>query len=84
MQPIDALAHPKFRELINVAARAPDGVSIPGRKQTRNEILDAFKSHLTELRERMNVGQHFLHTLLRKIHFFFSEQASTRISQSHV
>ncbi|KAJ7325907.1 hypothetical protein DFH08DRAFT_632965, partial [Mycena albidolilacea] len=25
-QPIDALNHPKFKEMINIAARAPDGV----------------------------------------------------------
>jgi len=33
-KPIDALAHPKFHEMVNVASHAPDGVNIPGRKQT--------------------------------------------------
>ena len=54
-EPIDGLSHPKFREMIDVASRARDGVNIPGRKQTRNEILGTFKTHLTKLRARLNV-----------------------------
>jgi hypothetical protein len=54
-KPIDALSHPKFHEMIDVASRAPAGVNIPGRKQTRKEILGTFKTHLTKLREHLNV-----------------------------
>ena len=55
-QPIHALEHPAFRNMINIAARATDGVKIPGRKQTRQEIIDMFKARLTELRNRLRVS----------------------------
>ena len=49
-QPIQALEHPKFKELIDVASRAKSGVSIPGRKVTWAEIMHMFKKHLTTLK----------------------------------
>jgi hypothetical protein len=54
---IDALSHSKFHKMINVASRAPDRMNIPGYKQTRNEILGTFKTHLKKLHERLNVCQ---------------------------
>ncbi|KAG1804864.1 uncharacterized protein HD556DRAFT_1189375, partial [Suillus plorans] len=54
-QPIQALEHPKFKEMIDVAARATNGVKIPGRKATRAQIVRMFKAHLTGLRNRLNV-----------------------------
>ncbi|KAG2032844.1 hypothetical protein BDR03DRAFT_840681, partial [Suillus americanus] len=53
-QPIQAFEHPKFKEMIDVAARATNGVKIPGRKATRAEIMRMFKSHLTNLKEKLN------------------------------
>ena len=41
--------------MIDVASHASDGVNIPNCKQTQNEILGTFKTHLTKLRERLNV-----------------------------
>ena len=58
-KPVDCLSHPKFREMIDVASRARDGVNISGQKQTRNEILSTFKTHLTKLRARLNVRDCF-------------------------
>ncbi|KAG1796005.1 uncharacterized protein HD556DRAFT_1234915, partial [Suillus plorans] len=55
-QPIQALEHPKFQELIHVASRATNGVKIPGRKGTRAEIMRMFKNHLTRLRTTLNVS----------------------------
>ena len=55
-KPIDALAYPKFREMIDIASCAPDGINIPSRKQTRAEILNTFKTHLIQLRKRLNVS----------------------------
>ncbi|KAJ7131123.1 hypothetical protein C8R44DRAFT_583248, partial [Mycena epipterygia] len=52
-QPIDALNHPKFKEMIDVAARAHDGVKIPGRKSTRAEILNLFQRQMEKLRVRI-------------------------------
>ncbi|KAF8239858.1 hypothetical protein L208DRAFT_1052466, partial [Tricholoma matsutake] len=48
-QPIQALKHPKFKELIDVASRTPNGVKIPGQKATQAEIMRMFKNHLTTL-----------------------------------
>ncbi|KAJ7659107.1 hypothetical protein DFH06DRAFT_1130673 [Mycena polygramma] len=53
-QPIDALNHPKFKEMIDVASRAPDGVKIPGRKATRDEIMNMFQKQMENLRVRIN------------------------------
>ncbi|KAG1877868.1 hypothetical protein DFJ58DRAFT_644237, partial [Suillus subalutaceus] len=53
-QPIQAFEHPKFKEMIDVAARATNGVKIPGRKATRAEIMRMFKNHLTKLKEKLN------------------------------
>jgi hypothetical protein len=54
-QPIRALEHPKFHELINAASRATNGVNIPGQKAMRNEIMHMFKDHLTKLKSQLNV-----------------------------
>jgi hypothetical protein len=42
--------------MTNIATRATDGVKIPGRKQTRQEIIDMFKARLTDLHNRLNVS----------------------------
>jgi hypothetical protein len=42
--------------MINVAARATNGVIIPDRKVTREEIIDMFKKQMTALKERLNVS----------------------------
>lgn len=59
MQPLQALEHPKFHQMIAVAARAPKGVGvkIPGRKATRSHIIRLFDSHMRDLRERLSVCQ---------------------------
>jgi hypothetical protein len=41
--------------MIDVAARATNGVKIPGRKATRAEIMRIFKNHLTKLKTTLNV-----------------------------
>jgi len=54
-QPIQALEHPKFKDMIDVVSRATQGVKIPGRKATRAEIMWIFKNHLTQLKKKLNV-----------------------------
>ncbi|KAJ7923695.1 hypothetical protein B0H13DRAFT_1563166, partial [Mycena leptocephala] len=54
-QPIDALDHPKFVEMIDIAARAKNGVRITGRKSTREEIINTFKKRMNFLKEKLNV-----------------------------
>ncbi|KAI0373339.1 hypothetical protein BV20DRAFT_937980, partial [Pilatotrama ljubarskyi] len=56
-QPVQALEHPKFQEMIDIAARATEGVKLPNRKQTRSAIIKMFKDNLTKLRERLNVSR---------------------------
>lgn len=53
-QLIQALEHPKFKEMIDVASRATNRVKIPGRKATQAEIMRMFKNHLTTLKSRLN------------------------------
>lgn len=54
-QPIIAFEHPKFKEMVDIASRAKTSVKIPGRKATRQEIIDMFHNHLRSLKERLNV-----------------------------
>ncbi|KAJ7265072.1 hypothetical protein C8J57DRAFT_1069374 [Mycena rebaudengoi] len=54
-QPIDALSHPKFKTMINIAARATNGVRIPGRNSMRAEIMQLFHDQMDKLRIRLAV-----------------------------
>ncbi|KAK7017665.1 ribonuclease H-like domain-containing protein [Favolaschia claudopus] len=54
LQPISALDHPKFQDMINIAARATDGVVIPSGKLVREEIIRLFHQQLENLRIRIN------------------------------
>ncbi|KAG1895253.1 uncharacterized protein F5891DRAFT_927034, partial [Suillus fuscotomentosus] len=54
-QPIQALEHPKFKEMINIVAHATNSIKIPGRKATHVEIMRTFKTHLMELRSKLDV-----------------------------
>ncbi|KAG6851723.1 hypothetical protein C0991_006725, partial [Blastosporella zonata] len=49
-QPLDALNHPKFQEMIHIASRAENGVQIPSIKQTRLAIMNLFSQNLIELK----------------------------------
>lgn len=55
-QPIQALEHPKFQKMVNIAARAVRGVKFPSRKQTRRAIIDQFKKQMKALKDRLNVS----------------------------
>src|ERR1700736_4606806 len=53
-QPIQAFEHPSFKMMIDIAMRAPNYISLPNRKATRQEILNMFKSQLTKLKDWLN------------------------------
>ncbi|KAE9388934.1 hypothetical protein BT96DRAFT_835590, partial [Gymnopus androsaceus JB14] len=55
-QPIDALEHPSFHKMIDIASRATHGVSIPNWKATRAYIIVRFKKNLTDLCKHLNVS----------------------------
>ncbi|KAF8868493.1 hypothetical protein BD779DRAFT_1460392, partial [Infundibulicybe gibba] len=54
-QPIQAFEHPKFKNMIDIVARATCGVVLPNRKQAREDIIRLFKDQMKRLRERLNV-----------------------------
>ncbi|KAF8476568.1 hypothetical protein DFH94DRAFT_634910, partial [Russula ochroleuca] len=67
-QPIEALEHPKFKEMIDIASCGTNGVKIPDRKATRNEIKSLFKKYLTNLKSRLNVCTRLIE-LIRRLNF---------------
>ncbi|KAI0245464.1 hypothetical protein BJV78DRAFT_1138445, partial [Lactifluus subvellereus] len=58
-QPLQALEHPKFKELIDVASCVTSGVKIPGQKAAQGEVISLFKGHITRLRAKLNVSVPF-------------------------
>ncbi|KAI0280549.1 hypothetical protein BC826DRAFT_924411, partial [Russula brevipes] len=54
-QPIHALEHPSFHNMVHVAARATSGVKIPSRHQTRRAVIETFKAQLIALRKKLTV-----------------------------
>jgi hypothetical protein len=46
-KPIQALEHASFHKMIDIAARASKGVTIPNRKATRDELINMFKTQMT-------------------------------------
>ncbi|KAJ7804259.1 hypothetical protein B0H14DRAFT_2383867, partial [Mycena olivaceomarginata] len=55
-QPVSALNHPKFKTMIDIAARATNGVIIPGMRSTREEIMKLFHEQMDKLRTRLHVS----------------------------
>ncbi|KAJ6619650.1 hypothetical protein B0H10DRAFT_1793276, partial [Mycena sp. CBHHK59/15] len=49
------LTHPKFKEMIDIAARATQGVNLPNRDQTREAIIKLFHDQMTKLKIRLHV-----------------------------
>jgi hypothetical protein len=47
--------NPRFKEMINIASHAIQGVKIPGQKATHVEIMRMFKNHSTKLKAKVNV-----------------------------
>jgi len=56
LQPIQALEHAKFRELVNIASRTTKGINIPGHKATRGVIKHMFSDHIIRLKAQLNVS----------------------------
>ena len=54
-KPIQALEHPTFHKMINIAAWATNGVTIPNRKVTQDGIMDMFKAQMTHLKTCLSV-----------------------------
>jgi hypothetical protein len=71
---VQALDHPSFKKMIDVAARTTKGVKIPNRKATRKHIIELFKKNLDNLRIKITVSNthhNFYHDSLFTI---FSER----------
>ncbi|KLO11377.1 hypothetical protein SCHPADRAFT_812629, partial [Schizopora paradoxa] len=54
-QPLSASEHPLFRQMIEIASRCKDAITIPNRHVTRKEIISLFKVHIRSLREKFTV-----------------------------
>ncbi|KAF8166190.1 hypothetical protein BJ912DRAFT_245701 [Pholiota molesta] len=52
-QPLSAMDDEKFKEMIQLAARAPNGVIIPQRQSNRKYIIDLFMKNIEGLRNRL-------------------------------
>ncbi|KAI0337592.1 hypothetical protein BDW22DRAFT_1339549 [Trametopsis cervina] len=55
-QPISALQHLRFKEMIDIAACATNGVEIPGRKTVRAEIMHMFHEQMAALKAMFAVS----------------------------
>ncbi|KAF8525660.1 hypothetical protein JB92DRAFT_2701432, partial [Gautieria morchelliformis] len=55
-QLIQALGHPSFKKMIDIAARATKGVILPHRNGTHDEIMNKFRTQLMNLKETLNVS----------------------------
>ncbi|KAF8647235.1 hypothetical protein AX14_009009 [Amanita brunnescens Koide BX004] len=55
-QPLDATNHPKFKEMIDIAVHAENGVCIPTIKATCQGIINLFNKNLIALKKRLNVS----------------------------
>ncbi|KAH8826162.1 hypothetical protein DL96DRAFT_1805468, partial [Flagelloscypha sp. PMI_526] len=55
-QPVAALQHPKFQDMIHLASRAKEGVVIPSLKETRQAIINMFKHQMKDLRDYLAVS----------------------------
>ncbi|THG97764.1 hypothetical protein EW026_g4311 [Hermanssonia centrifuga] len=53
-QPLLALEHPTFKKMIDIAARAQDGVEIPLCKVAHEELLDMFRQRMSNLKATLN------------------------------
>lgn len=55
-QPLSAMEHPRFREMINLATRSKKEINTLGRKVARIQILNLFSNHLRDLKQRLAVS----------------------------
>ena len=55
-QPIAALEHPSFRNMVNITSRVTSGVKIPNQKATHCGIIDMFKGQMRSLHTWLLVG----------------------------
>ena len=63
-QPIQALEHLKFKDMISVAARATHSITIPNCKETQKHIIDLFKKNIADLQNKLTV-------MIYHLHFYF-------------
>ncbi|KAG1793241.1 uncharacterized protein BJ212DRAFT_1292804, partial [Suillus subaureus] len=55
-QPIQAVDHLSFKNMINIAARATNGVVLPNCNAMCRNIMDLFKTQMTKLKDRLNLS----------------------------
>lgn len=55
-KPIQALEHPTFKNMVQIASRATREVKIINRHQTRAQIISLFREQINGLKARLNVS----------------------------
>lgn len=60
--------------MIDIAARATHGITIPNRKATRKYIIELFKKNLTDLRNRLAVNFAHINSLQASNYLFLDGQ----------
>jgi hypothetical protein len=55
-KPISVFEHPRFKDMIEMASCAKEGVKLPGVRPTRKEIIDMFQCHLRQLKSRFTMS----------------------------
>ena len=74
------MEHPAFKNMIDIAARATNGVTIPNYKQTQQAIIDLFKKNLTNLWKCLNVCHTPCLVVSSSLHWFQSKAASGHVN----
>ena len=55
LQPIQTFKNPKFKAMLNMAARATKGIIVPTPRKTRGHVILSFKQKMYLLRDRLKV-----------------------------
>jgi hypothetical protein len=64
-KPISAFEHPCFKDMIEMASCAKEGVKLPGARPMRTEIIDMFQCHLRQLTSWFTVSPHLVTSYLQ-------------------
>ncbi|KAG2066399.1 hypothetical protein BDR04DRAFT_1030107, partial [Suillus decipiens] len=59
-QPIQAVDHSSFKNMINIAAHAMNGMVLPNGNAMHHDIMDLFKTQMMKLKDQLNISFCFI------------------------
>ncbi|KAG2067667.1 hypothetical protein BDR04DRAFT_1026739, partial [Suillus decipiens] len=59
-QQIQAVDHPSFKNMINIAAHAMNSMVLPNHNATHCKIMDLFKTQMMKLKDQLNLSFCFI------------------------